>query len=268
MIVTMKTILILTLVACTAVTPLSAASDKPEKKDKSEKAEKGDKEKKSKKDDEASEEKKVPPGLMKKEGLPPGQIKKGKHPTRPEKVERVPADLTITNEPLSSVTTTSAPPVRPDPDDRRVESPRGAEILPIPSTNAPAASDKSVEAQAPARPLTPREKLEQERELNALLLKVILSRSNTRERTETLRRMADETGTPAASIAAQSKVNPALSGGDLLMGNKIASLSGKPAVDVFNAHARDNQWLATGESFGVQPSALMDAAKRFVESSR
>jgi uncharacterized protein YcgI (DUF1989 family) len=52
------------------------------------------------------------------------------------------------------------------------------------------------------------------------------------------------------------------------MGNKIAALAGKPAVDVFNAHDSNNRWLATGESFGVQRAVLTDTARRLASTDR
>ncbi len=271
MTVNMKTILTLTVAATTALSPLYADSAKADKKDNSKESEKAERAEKANKGDDAEDkegQKKTPPGLMKKGGLPPGQMKKGKHSTRPEKGESLPADLKITNEPLSSVTTTSAPPVRPNPDERRVESPRGAEVLPIPSTSAPVVKGKPDQAQLPEKPLSPALMAKQERELDALLLKVILSRSNPRQRTATFQQIAAETGTTTATLEAQSKVNPKLSGGDLLMGNKIAALSGKPAVDVFNAHDSNNRWLATGESFGVQRAVLTDTARRLASTDR
>lgn len=261
MTVNMKTILTLTVAATTALSPLYADSAKADNKDNSKESEKAERAEKANKGDDAEDkegQKKTPPGLM----------KKGKHSTRPEKGESLPADLKITNEPLSSVTTTSAPPVRPNPDERRVESPRGAEVLPIPSTSAPVVKGKPDQAQLPEKPLSPALMAKQERELDALLLKVILSRSNPRQRTATFQQIAAETGTTTATLEAQSKVNPKLSGGDLLMGNKIAALSGKPAVDVFNAHDSNNRWLATGESFGVQRAVLTDTARRLASTDR
>lgn len=137
---TIKAILVLTLATCTAVSTIYADQDKAGKKDEPEKAEKA-----GTADVARSDEKKAPPGLMKKGGLPPGQIKKGKHSARPEKTEPLPADLVIESAPLSSVTTTSAPPVRVDPDYKRVESPRGTKVLPVASTNVPVQMEKRVD---------------------------------------------------------------------------------------------------------------------------
>lgn len=200
----------------------------------------------------------VPPGLLKRGTVPPGQAKK----------ESVPPDLFITNEPITSVTTTSAPPVRPLIEDNRVESPRGSEVLPVGEVVVPRAKEVSAETQPDWQQVSPATKAKQERDLDALLVRVVVNWSNPRMRAATFDRMASETGATPQMIEAQMKVNPKLSGGDLLMGNKIAALSGKPAVDVFNAHALNGRWLATGESFGVQPAVLLDTAKRFVESDK
>ena len=74
--------------------------------------------------------------------------------------------------------------------------------------------------------------------------------------------IATETGTTAETIEAQAKANPQLKAGDLLMGNKIVSLTKKPATEVFAARRGPGMWLPIGESYGVPSGTLMDSAKR------
>jgi hypothetical protein len=202
----------------------------------------------------------------KKYGVPPGMMKKGALPRSPVKQhepEVVPGDVLITNESGTDLVIEPRPaaPAAGE-DDKRVQSPRGAEVLPqsgpvtlpVPKPAPPSS----------LQPATPR----QERELEAQLLQVIVSKTNPGQRNAALRQIASETGTTLPALEDQLTSRPKLSGGDLLMGNKIASLSKTPADTVFAAHDQTGLWLATGERFGVAPATLQETATRFVNSGR
>lgn len=221
----------------------------------------------------------VPPGLQKKGGLPPGQAKKRGH-------DQPPADLFITNAPMTNVVARPVP-TRPIEPPGRIESPRSQETTkPVPpvtttSTSEPATAPAPaqppqpspapvatpVPGTQPATPATtkspaPSAPAKTERDLDAQLMRVHFAWMNPKTRKAALDRIAAETGVPAASVEAQYQANQRLRGGDLLMANKIATLSKQSAGEVMTAYQKKGQWLSTGEAFGVPADVLIESARR------
>jgi hypothetical protein len=199
-------------------------------------------------------------------GVPPGLQKRGALPPRHENAGDSGALQSDLHFPFNPETNAVVVPRGVSPtvyvDDKRVQSPRGSEVLPLTAPPTP-------EVTKPVMPSTPQPvTAQEERDLAARLLKVIVPRTASLQRNNALTRIAAESGTTVKALEDQLSLRPNLPGGDLLMGNKIASLSNRPAEEVYAAHDKAKGWLATGEDFGVAPSILQETAARFVEASR
>jgi hypothetical protein len=229
----MKLLLILALIVTTVATPRAVLADETNQTDESSQpVEKSSKPKK----------KSVPPGLQKKGGLPPGQAKK-----QPE----VPKDVLITNAPMTNVVV--RPTVeKPKVDDKRVESPRGSEALPVwrPEDTNKVAKPKP-ETASKGQAAVPTAK--QEKELESELLRINASWINLKSRPTALQKIAHETGATVEQLNEQASANSKLDGGSLLMANKIAALTSRAPADVYAAHKGRIRWLTTGSELGADP---------------
>jgi len=228
--------------------PTTSADESPAEKEKSTKKEKS-----------------VPPGLKKKESTPPGWQKRGwVPPGHARKEEPPPSDVLITNEPAPDSTSRPTPPrtAQPEMDSKRVESPRGAVIREsLPPTNLVSAPDPNLPAPTPP-PVTPADRARLERRLDEQLKRVNAAWLNLKARPELVNTIAAEAGVNPAAITKQLEANERLRGGDLLMANKIAAGSGNSFEDVLATHRQNQDWVTTGETYGVQPNILVDASRR------
>jgi len=193
---------------------------------------------------------------------PPGWQKKSWVPSRPDKRILPPPDVLVTNEPDTNVVVLPAPSNIEVPvyDSKRVESPRG-EVLTesLPPENTVTKPGPSGESSKPAHS---KEGEKLERELDSNLRQINASWLNQNNRMAVLKSIAVESGVPLQTLISQFTANNSLRGSELLMANKVAAESGEPFEDVMAAHQQNQDWLATGEKFGVSPGTLVDASKR------
>lgn len=238
----MKSLLILTLIAITFAAPRIMLAGETNKTD--EASQPVDKAEKS-----AKPKQKTPPGLQKTGGLPPGQAKK----------QQVPMDVSITNAPMTNVVVRPAA-GRPKVEDKRVESPRGADALPV---LRPEDTNKVARARAEAaKGKAPAPTAKQEKELESELLRINATWANLNRRPAALHKIALETGMTEAQLSEQVGANSKLDAGGLLMANKIAALTSRPPGDVYAAHKGRIRWLTTGAELGADPAAVLESAKR------
>lgn len=228
----------------------------------------------------------VPPGLQKKGGLPPGQAKK-------QGRELPPADVIVTNPPVTNAPRPAPPVIRRTDAPARTETPRSTTPAPAPTTppepvtpapepaptptpapvptpvpptapprltNAPATN--AVPSRPVIRPGTTAPTAQQERELTRELARVNLFWLSPQNKAKAVAAITAESGVTAETLEAQARAYPSLRGGDLLMANLIAARAGQPATDILAAHSKDPRWLAAGAARGVAPEALMEAARR------
>jgi hypothetical protein len=244
----MKLLLILALIVTTVAAPRAVLADETNKTDESSQSvEKSSKPKK-----------KVPPGLQKKGGLPPGQAKK-----QPQ----VPKDVSITNAPMTNVVVRPPRVEKPKVEDKRIESPRGSEALPVwrPEDTNKVAKPKP-ESASKGQAAMPTAK--QEKELESELLRINASWINLKSRPVALQKIANETGATVAQLDEQVSANIKLDGGSLLMANKIAALTSRAPADVYAAHRGRIRWLTTGTELGADPTLVLESAKRVSTSLR
>lgn len=242
----MKLLLILALIVTTIAAPRVVLGDETNKTEEaSQPAEKSSKPKK-----------KTPPGLQKRGALPPGQAKK----------QQVPKDVSLTNAPMTNVVVRPRA-EKPKVEDKRVESPRGAEAVPVfrPEQTNKVAKSK-LEAGAKGQAPVPTAK--QEKELESELLRINGTWANLNRRPAALHKIALETGTTEAQLSEQVSANSKLDAGGLLMANKIAAVTSRAPADVYAAHKGRIRWLTTGAELGADPAVLLESAKRVATALR
>jgi hypothetical protein len=243
----MKSLLILALIVTTVAAPRAVLAAETNQTDES-----------SQSVEKSSKPKKVPPGLQKKGGLPPGQAKK-----QPQ----VPKDVSITNAPMTNVVVRPSRVEKPKVEDKRVESPRGSEVLPVwrPEDTNKVAKPKP-ETASKGQAAVPTAK--QEKELESELLRINASWINLKSRPAALQKIANETGATVEQLDEQVSANSKLDGGSLLMANKIAALTSRAPADVYAAHRGRIRWLTTGAELGADPTLVLESAKRVSTSLR
>lgn len=234
----MKLLLILALIVTTIAAPRVVLADETNKTDEaSQPAEKSSKPKK-----------KMPPAPQKRGALPPGQAKK----------QQVPKDMSITNAPMTNVVVRPHM-EKPKVEDKRVESPRGAEAIPV---FRPEQTNKVAKPKPEAGAKAPVPTAKQEKELESELQRINATWANLNRRPAALHTIARETGTTEAQLNEQIGANSKLDAGGLLMANKIAALTSRTPADVYAAHKGRIRWLTTGAELGADPAVVLESAKR------
>jgi hypothetical protein len=196
--------------------------------------------------------KRVPPGFWKRGALPPRPVENNS--------PLPPTDVSLTNKPLTN-TVGHTLPDRPAVDDKRVESPRGAAVLPVEDLDEAAKAAKARRAPVASGAVTePTDR--QEHQLESDLLRINASWLNLKIRPTAVRKIAEEAGVMVAALNEQLQANASLRGSDLLMANKISRNSGHSVDEVLAVHATKKQWLATGADLGIAPEVLLESANR------
>jgi hypothetical protein len=202
-----------------------------------------------------NEEKKLPPGLQKKEGkLPPGQAKK-----RGAGEEQV---RTVTNTVYVTNTVTAAPtPGAP-------ATPTTPAVTTVPAvTKAPGTPNT---APAPKPPVVP------------AATPVKVEKADLEKRVKTVNNLADkeaprragldaiskETGVPLAKLQAQRREHDGIGLAGLTMANVIAGKTGKPAATYIRAHLSGKPWDKIATDNGVKLEELDAKVARVEEAMR
>jgi hypothetical protein len=194
-----------------------------------------------------NEEKKLPPGLQKKEGkLPPGQAKK-----RGAGEEQV---RTVTNTVYVTNTVTAAP------------TPGAPATPTTPAvTKAPGTPNSAPAPKTPAVPAVTPVKVEK-----ADLEKRVKTVNNLADKEAPRRAGLDaiskETGVPLAKLQAQRRENDGIGLAGLTMANVIAGKTGKPAATYIRAHLSGKPWDKIAADNGVSLEEL-DAKVARVEAA-
>jgi hypothetical protein len=164
----------------------------------------------------AADEKDLPPGLRKKDKLPPGWEKKGGK--RGNEAEPAAAATNVNKAPTSSDTRTAKPADAPV-----VSAPAPTSPAPVKAVRSPqqvkASIDKHIQS------------------MNTL-------DNKAPAKTAGFAAIAKETGVPAATIQAQHREHPGIGSGGLLMANLIAAQTKKPATTYMRQRLAGKSWEA------------------------
>jgi len=185
--------------------------------------------------DNTKDEKKAPPGLQKKGGVPPGQAKK-------TDVEQ-PTPATAVVAPAAPVVVNARTPA------------------PAPAPAAPAAP-----APTAARPAT----LGQQRatlEANRLAINKA-TESNPAKHKTALQHIAKQTGVTLEHLKEQDKRFPSASATGLLLGNVIAKKAGVKFSDVIQAREKGKQWDEIARTHNVDFNVLVQESSELVQALR
>jgi hypothetical protein len=195
------------------------------------------------------DEKKLPPGLQKKEGkLPPGQAKK--HGAGEEQVRTVTNTVYVTN----TVTVAPAPaPSLPG-------SPKAQEAKPQPAPTVPVAKVPVPATSAPAVVKVDKDDFEKRlKSVNNLADKEAPRRAG-------LDAISKETGVPLAKLQSQRRENDNLGLAGLTIANVIAGKTGKPAGTYIRQRENGKAWDKIASENGVSLEEL-DAKIARVEAA-
>lgn len=207
-------------------------------------------------DDSPDQKKKVPPGLQKKGGLPPGQAKKR---AKQEAQNAAPA------QPVQAPT---APPVTakvPDAPKPPTPPPAPEVVKPAtpepPQTSTPAVT-KTPETTKPAAKvsqevLVRREKLHR----HVTELDTMAQKAEVRDRLVT--RLNLRLDVPLATIEAEQKTYPNVGLGGLMVAHHIARFSKQPADGILANHKSGKSW---GEIAGERKVSLNDLIERMQDA--
>jgi hypothetical protein len=183
--------------------------------------------------DNTKDEKKAPPGLQKKGGVPPGQAKKntGAEETTPATTPTAPAAPVVVN--------------------ARTPAPAPAPAAPAPTT---------------AKPAT----LGQQRatlEANRLAINKA-TESNPAKHKAALQQIVKQTGVTLEHLKEQDKKFPAASATGLLLGNVIAKKAGVKFSDVIQAREKGKQWDEIARAHNVDVNVLVQESSELVQTLR
>jgi hypothetical protein len=193
----------------------------------------------------AGDEKGLPPGLQKKDKLPPGWEKK-QHSAQ-----------ATTNAP--AVATPAAP----------AAAPTSVPAAPTTANPAPAvAATPAVAApvKTPAPAPTPRPPKEVKAEMNNRIESVNKLDNKTAARKAGMEAAAKETGVPLSKLQAQRKEHPDVGIGSLVMANSIAAQTKKKPGQLLENHQAGKSWAEIAKDNNVDMEAL-DAKLGRVEQS-
>jgi hypothetical protein len=201
------------------------------------------------------DEKKLPPGLQKKEGkLPPGQAKK--RGAGEEQVRTVTNTVYVTN----TVTAAPAPSVPGSPKAQE------AKPVPAPTPTTPTAPSAPV-AKVPA-PATPQPVKVEKADLEKRVKTVNNLADKEAPRRAGLDAISKETGVPLAKLQAQRREHDGIGIAGLTMANVIAGKTGKPAATYIRAHLSGKPWDKIAADNGVKLEELDAKVARVEEAMR
>jgi predicted component of type VI protein secretion system len=186
--------------------------------------------------DTTKDEKKAPPGLQKKGGVPPGQAKK-----KTEAEEATPA-------------TAPAAPAAPVVVNARTPAP----------ASAPAAS--AAPAPTTAKPATPGQQ-RATLEANRLAINKA-TESNPAKHKAALQQIVKQTGVTLEHLKEQDKKFPAASATGLLLGNVVAKKAGVKFSDVIQAREKGKQWDEIARTHNVDVNILVQESSELVQTLR
>jgi hypothetical protein len=200
-----------------------------------------------------NEEKKLPPGLQKKEGkLPPGRAKK--RGAGEEQVRTVTNTVYVTN----AVTAAPAPSVPGSPKAQE------AKPVPAPTPTTPTAPSAPV-AKVPA-PATPQPVKVDKADFEKRLKAVNNLADKEAPRRAGLDAISKETGVPLAKLQSQRRENENLGLAGLTIANVIAGKTGKPAGTYIRQRENGKAWDKIATDNGVSLEEL-DAKVARVEAA-
>jgi hypothetical protein len=197
-----------------------------------------------------NEEKKLPPGLQKKGGLPPGQAKK-RGAGGEDQVRTVTNTVYITN------TVPGAP-----------ATPTTPAVTTVPAvTKAPGTPNTAPAPKTPTVPVATPVKVEK-----ADLEKRVKTVNNLADKEAPRRAGLDaiskETGVPLAKLQAQRREHDGIGLAGLTMANVIAGKTGKPAGTYIRAHLSGKPWDKIAADNGVKLEELDAKVARVEEAMR
>lgn len=201
------------------------------------------------------DEKKLPPGLQKKEGkLPPGQAKK--RGAGEEQVRTVTNTVYVTN-------TVSAAPAPSVPGSPKAQE---AKPLPAPTPTTPTAPSAPVaKVPAPATPAPAVVKVDKD-DFEKRLKSVNNLADKEAPRRAGLDAISKETGVPLAKLQSQRRENDNLGLAGLTIANVIAGKTGKPAGTYIRQRENGKAWDKIASENGVSLEEL-DAKIARVEAA-
>ena len=184
--------------------------------------------------DNTKDEKKAPPGLQKKGGVPPGQAKKN---TGAEEAAPAPAPVVVNAR-------TPAP------------APATAPAAPVPAASAPTAVKQATLGQQRATLEANRLAINQATESNPAKHKIALQQ------------IVKQTGVTLEHLKEQDKKFPAASATGLLLGNVIAKKAGVKFSDVIQAREKGKQWDEIAKTHNVDFGVLIQESSELVQAVR
>jgi hypothetical protein len=183
--------------------------------------------------DNTKDEKKAPPGLQKKGGVPPGQAKKADaEQPAPAAAVAVPAPVVV---------------------NARTPAPAPASVAPV----APAA--------ATVKPATLGQ---QKATLEANRVAINQAASNPARHKIALHQIVKQTGVTLEHLKDQDQRFPAASATGLLLGNVVAKKAGVKFSDVIHLREKGKQWDEIARTHNVDLGVLVQASSELVQALR